>query len=140
MSAVWALRRAESQPHHCHAAGCPVQVPPRMFACRRHWRMVPGQLQRALWAVYRPGQESDKVVTTAYLIVQTCCRLAIARAEGRLDAQADLERTLRHLATQVERWSGLGEVELIDAVEAWAQDEAAHEAWTHRKPAMAVCP
>lgn len=68
--------------HHCHAEGCSAPVPPRMFACLRHWRMVPGWLQKALWRAYRPGQENDKRVTFVYLMVQTRCRLAIAQREN----------------------------------------------------------
>lgn len=85
--------------HTCHAEGCTVPVPPRMFACLRHWRMVPRSLQRALWAAYQPGQEHTKVVSALYLFVQARCRLAIAEREGRLvDAQrvrADLGAALR---------------------------------------------
>lgn len=28
--------------------------------CYRHWKMVPADLQRAVWAAYRPGQCDDK--------------------------------------------------------------------------------
>ena len=28
--------------------------------CLRHWRMVPADLQRAVWKHYRPGQCDDK--------------------------------------------------------------------------------
>ncbi len=44
--------------------------------------MVPKWLQTALWRVYVPGQEVRKVVTPGYLLVQTRCRLEIARREG----------------------------------------------------------
>lgn len=80
--------------HHCHAEGCSVLVPPRMFACRLHWSMVPSWLQRALWKVYREGQEVTKQVTPAYLAVQTRCRLFIAQAEGKLDTAQGLRAEL----------------------------------------------
>jgi hypothetical protein len=81
--------------HTCHAEGCPVKVPPKLFVCAKHWRMVPVSLQRELWRVYQPGQEAGKApVTTAYLVVQTRCRIAIAEREGR-----DLTDLQRQLAT-----------------------------------------
>lgn len=81
--------------HTCHAEGCTVAVPPRMFACLRHWKMVPRRLQLELWKVYQPGQErGDALVTVAYLVVQTRCRIAIAEQEGR-----DLAELRRELAT-----------------------------------------
>lgn len=84
-----------SRGHTCHAEGCSVQVPPRMFACLRHWRMVPRALQGELWSVYHDGQERGAApVTAAYLVVQTRCRLAIAELEGR-----DLTHLRRQLAT-----------------------------------------
>jgi hypothetical protein len=72
--------------HHCHAIGCHATVPPKLFACGRHWRMVPRDLQAALWMVYRDGQEIDKRPLAAYFVVQTLCRIAIAGAEGRTGA------------------------------------------------------
>ncbi len=69
--------------HTCHAEGCTRQVPPRMFSCFAHWKMVPPHLQDMLWRVYRNGQENDKRVTKLYLLVQTRCRIAIAQREGR---------------------------------------------------------
>lgn len=74
--------------HTCHAEGCAVLVAPKMFACLRHWRMVPRWLQACLWAAYRPGQEVDKRVTGLYHLVQTRCRLAIAEHEGRPEVDA----------------------------------------------------
>lgn len=46
--------------HHCHAKGCGTEVPPRMLMCLKHWRLVPKDLQRRVWATYREGQEEDK--------------------------------------------------------------------------------
>lgn len=82
-------------PHTCHAEGCSVHVPPAMFACRRHWSMVPKDLQRELWRVYLPGQEAGLApVTGEYILVQIACRVAIAQREG-IDVsalRADLAR------------------------------------------------
>ncbi len=56
--------------HHCHAYGCQLPVPPRMFMCRKHWGMLDRRLQLAIWRYYRPGQENDKKPSVQYLAVQ----------------------------------------------------------------------
>ena len=43
--------------HTCHAKNCKVQVPPRLLMCKRHWFMVPRDLQAEVWRTYRRGQE-----------------------------------------------------------------------------------
>ena len=35
--------------------------------CLVHWRQVPKDIQVAVWAHYRPGQEVDKKPSRAYL-------------------------------------------------------------------------
>lgn len=67
--------------HHCHAKGCNVPVPPKMLMCLRHWRMVPCEIQRRVWAHYRPGQEIDKQPTAKYLEVMTEAIEAVAAQE-----------------------------------------------------------
>ncbi len=67
--------------HHCHALGCTVAVPPRLFMCRRHWYMVPAALRQAIWREYVPGQEMRKDPTRAYLAVALEAQLAVARRE-----------------------------------------------------------
>lgn len=39
--------------HHCHANGCEVATPPRLFMCAKHWKMVPLSMQAAVWKAYR---------------------------------------------------------------------------------------
>ena len=68
--------------HTCHALGCRTMVPPRLHMCAKHWRMVPRQLQRRLWAEYRPGQERDMQPTPAYLRAVGACVRAVAEVEG----------------------------------------------------------
>lgn len=74
-------------PHRCHALGCNVTVPRRMFMCRRHWFMVPKQDRDLVWALYVPGQETDwGKVTPEYLtetvrIVQELAERENVRAE-----------------------------------------------------------
>ena len=55
--------------HACHAKGCTKNVPPRMFMCFHHWRMVPKTMQNAVWTNYVPGQEQRKDPTDEYLRV-----------------------------------------------------------------------
>lgn len=70
--------------HACHAIGCNVQVPPRMLMCAKHWRMVPRDLQDAVWATYVEGQEIRKDPTDAYMDAQTNAVSAVAKKEGRI--------------------------------------------------------
>ena len=46
--------------HHCHALGCKTLVPPELLMCLKHWRMVPKDIQKRVWAHYRDGQCDDK--------------------------------------------------------------------------------
>lgn len=42
--------------HHCHAAGCKTPCKPEMLMCLKHWRMVPREIQKRVWATYVSGQ------------------------------------------------------------------------------------
>lgn len=55
--------------HRCHAKNCKKEVPPSLFMCFQHWKMVPKPLQAEVWKHYRPGQEIDKNPTNEYLQV-----------------------------------------------------------------------
>lgn len=68
--------------HTCHAEGCSKVVPPKLLMCLRHWRMVPRDLQQAVWALYRPGQEIDKRPTMEYLEVMQEAIDAVAAKEA----------------------------------------------------------
>ena len=74
--------------HHCHAVGCEAAVPPRLFMCARHWRMVPAEGKRQVWANYRAGQEVDKRPSSEYLRVTDECRRIVAHREGRTEEWA----------------------------------------------------
>lgn len=64
--------------HTCHAHGCAISVPPKMFMCRKHWLLLPKPIRDAIWAEYRPGQERSKTPSLRYLAVQqyAICRVA----------------------------------------------------------------
>lgn len=67
--------------HTCHATACTVVTPPRMFMCIRHWRMVPRDLQAAIWAAYVPGQEIRKDPSLDYLEAAMTAVRAVAELE-----------------------------------------------------------
>ncbi len=52
--------------HTCHATGCRVAVPRRMFMCRHHWFSLPKALRDRIWATYRSGRETDWRISHAY--------------------------------------------------------------------------
>jgi hypothetical protein len=68
--------------HECHAAGCSVAVPPKMFMCRKHWYMLTKELRDSVWATYRPGQEVDKKPSITYLLTTAWCICFVADKEG----------------------------------------------------------
>lgn len=45
--------------HSCHANGCNKPCRPELLMCPAHWRMVPEDVQRAVYAHYRHGQCVD---------------------------------------------------------------------------------
>lgn len=69
--------------HECHAAGCTIEVPPRMLMCARHWRMVRPDVRDLVWRLYRPGQERDKRPSSAYLRAHHLAIACVAEREGR---------------------------------------------------------
>jgi hypothetical protein len=50
--------------------------------CLKHWRMVPRELQRAIWRTYSPGQEyGEAPVTPAYLDAARAAKEAVRAKE-----------------------------------------------------------
>jgi hypothetical protein len=69
--------------HTCHAEGCEVHVPPRIFMCRSHWVMVPMELRGRLLAEY------DEVwASTEYLLLAMQCVEAVAQKEAAIGEQS----------------------------------------------------
>lgn len=56
--------------HTCHAHGCEVVVPPKMFMCKRHWFGLRAKTRAAISREYVQGQERRKDPTLRYLAVQ----------------------------------------------------------------------
>jgi hypothetical protein len=59
--------------HACHATGCTVPVPPRLFLCRKHWFRLPEPMRDLVWSAYVPGQEIRKDPSPEYLNVTQRC-------------------------------------------------------------------
>ena len=68
--------------HHCHANNCTAACPPRMLMCKRHWRMVPVQLQRAVYLHYREGQCDAKNPSREWLVAARAAIDAVAAVEA----------------------------------------------------------
>jgi hypothetical protein len=69
-------------PHTCHARGCTMLVPPERLMCGRHWKMVPPELQKAVWHHYRAGQCDDKDVTAEWHTAADAAIAYVATLEG----------------------------------------------------------
>ncbi len=82
--------------HRCHARGCVRVVPPRMLMCIGHWKMVPRELQRDVWAQYREGQERRKDPSVDYLDAAD----AAIRAVAELEAERAAKREAKAAAPQ----------------------------------------
>jgi hypothetical protein len=53
--------------HHCHWPGCPLQVKPAVWGCKKHWYMLPQALRNRIWRTYRSGQEQTKTPSREYV-------------------------------------------------------------------------
>lgn len=68
--------------HLCHAIGCSTPIDPWRLMCAPHWKRVPPELQTAVWAAYRHGQEKDKRPSREYLEAAELAIAAVARADA----------------------------------------------------------
>lgn len=39
----------------CFAVGCKSCIPSHLMGCRKHWKMLPRDLQNRIWAAYNAG-------------------------------------------------------------------------------------
>lgn len=69
-------------PHYCHATGCQTQVKPSLLMCKKHWSLVPDEIQKEVWKHYRKGQEVDKKPSEEYLRAQMVAVNHVAFLEG----------------------------------------------------------
>lgn len=68
--------------HTCHAERCTTPCKPEYLMCGRHWRMVPRQIQREVWAAYRPGQCDDMRPSAEWFVAADRAIEAVAIKEG----------------------------------------------------------
>lgn len=66
--------------HNCHWPGCAVEVPPKLWGCKRHWFALPKEIRDRIWRTYRPGQEIDKAPSDEYVQAAKAAR-AFAEAK-----------------------------------------------------------
>lgn len=59
--------------HVCHATGCEIEVPEKMFMCRKHWFALPKNMRDRIWHTYVPGQEISKTPSANYLEIAAEC-------------------------------------------------------------------
>lgn len=65
----YVLRQKQSRNHTCHWSGCEAQVPPAMWGCKKHWRLLPLELREAIWQAYVPGQEICGTSSAEYVTI-----------------------------------------------------------------------
>lgn len=89
--------------HICHAPGCNILVPPRMWGCKTHWFALPQKIRDAIWREYQPAQEISKRASWRYMAVQ---RLALAYSVFRPEDERCVLEALRY-ATSAMRYAKL---------------------------------
>lgn len=45
--------------HTCPHDACDVEIGREMFACRRHWFVLPASLRARIWTAYRAGDVGE---------------------------------------------------------------------------------
>jgi hypothetical protein len=65
--------------HDCPGPRCTRRVPDRLLMCGPHWRLVPADLQRAVYAAYNHGRG---VGSMELLTAQTAAIAAVNRSES----------------------------------------------------------
>jgi hypothetical protein len=67
--------------HKCHAEGCPAIIATHLLMCRRHWRMVPPQIQRSVYQSWAVQQHISEPVE-GYVKARTAAIEAVKTREG----------------------------------------------------------
>jgi len=99
--------------HCCHARGCEVAVPPEKLMCFNHWRMVPRQIQQAVWANYRLGQCNDKRPSLAWLQAADAAIGYVARLERKPNTRVEVAALEAYDNGQISRPSAVRLPDLI---------------------------
>ncbi len=83
--------------HSCDANHCGVKVDPSKGMCPEHWRMVPAEIQRRIYAAARAHRTSaQRLSSLDFLEAWADAVEAVATKEGRLTRNA-----FRNLANMV---------------------------------------
>lgn len=53
--------------HLCHFPGCRRAVPPRLWGCLPHWRLLPDEIKHRITRAYVKGQEIRKDPSAEYV-------------------------------------------------------------------------
>jgi len=69
--------------HTCHATGCDKRVPPKMFACRYHWFLLPLFMRNTIMLTYRDGQCDDWMPSRKYCEAAKAAVEWLAKKENR---------------------------------------------------------
>ncbi|NEQ26709.1 MAG: hypothetical protein F6K28_48315 [Microcoleus sp. SIO2G3] len=67
--------------HKCHAEGCEALVPTHLLMCHRHWRMVPPQIQSAVYLGWRV-QKNQLQPVEGYVKARSAAIEAVKEVEG----------------------------------------------------------
>lgn len=73
----------ETKAHTCHAIGCTIAIPPRLFMDKKHWYAVPYPLRAKILREYREGQEITKDPSEKYTQAAAQAIIAVAEKEGK---------------------------------------------------------
>ena len=69
--------------HLCHVPGCRTATPPRLLMCPAHWRLVPDDIQREVYATVGKRGRLIDASWAAWWRAQTKATHAVMQAEGR---------------------------------------------------------
>lgn len=66
---LYAMQQSHHQGriHYCHWPGCPEEVKPAFWGCKKHWYTLPKELRTKIWKAYVPGQEIKMNPSKEYL-------------------------------------------------------------------------
>lgn len=76
--------------HTCHWPGCTSHIPPRLFACKKHWFKLPLKIRTRILATYVPGQEISKTPSLAYIEAAKAAQRWIAEQSAPAPLQESL--------------------------------------------------
>ncbi len=64
---------------NCRVKFCEKSMASRQLLCSDHWSLVPGELRRAVWQEYRPGQTRATATPNYWRLAAKVIRVATER-------------------------------------------------------------